>query len=54
VPPPLKAALTHGYTQAFLVAAGFLLFAAVVAGVLINIGKAAVQENDSADLAAQA
>jgi len=52
VPPPLKAALTHGYTQAFLVAAGFLLFAAVVAGILINIGKAAVQENDPADLAA--
>jgi EmrB/QacA subfamily drug resistance transporter len=46
VPPPLKAALTHGYTQAFLVGSGFLLVAAVVAGVLINIGKAAVQEND--------
>jgi EmrB/QacA subfamily drug resistance transporter len=51
VPPPLKAALTHGYTQAFLVASGFLLFAAVVAGVLINIGKAAVQEHDPAALA---
>ena len=51
VPPPLKAALTHGYTQAFLVGAGFLFVAAVVAGLLINIGKAAVRENDSGDLA---
>lgn len=50
VPPPLKAALTHGYTQAFLVGAGFLLLAAVVAGLLINIGKAAVQESDSGPL----
>lgn len=48
VPPPVKAALTHGYTQAFLVGAGFLFLAAVVAGILINIGKAAVRENDSA------
>jgi hypothetical protein len=48
VPPPLKAALTHGYTQAFLIGAGFLFLAAVVAGVLINIGKAAVRKNDSA------
>jgi EmrB/QacA subfamily drug resistance transporter len=48
VPPPVKAALTHGYTQGFLVGAGFLFLAAVVAGILINIGKAAVRENDSA------
>jgi len=47
VPPPVKVALSHGYAQAFLVGAGFLLLAAVVAGVLINIGKAAVRENDS-------
>lgn len=47
VPPPLKAALTHGYTQAFLVGAGFLFLAALVAGILINIGKDAVRENDS-------
>jgi len=46
LPPPLKAALTHGYTQAFMFSAGFLFLAAVVAGVLINIGKAAVREND--------
>jgi len=45
-PPPVKAALTHGYAQAFLVGAGFLLLAAVVAGLLINIGKAAAAEND--------
>jgi uncharacterized membrane protein len=48
VPPPVKAALTHGYTQGFLVGAGFLFLAAVVAGIMINIGKAAVRENDSA------
>jgi hypothetical protein len=47
LPPPLKAALTHGYTQAFLVGAGFLLAAAVVAGVLINIGNTAAAENDA-------
>ena len=47
-PPQVKAALTHGYTQAFLVGSGFLLLAAVVAGLLINIGKAAVREGDSA------
>ena len=47
-PPQVKAALTHGYTQAFLVGSGFLLLAAVVAGLLINIGKAAVRESDSA------
>src|SRR5664280_2437323 len=46
--PPVKAALTHGYTQAFMVGAGFLLVAAVLAGVLINIGKAAAEENDPA------
>jgi hypothetical protein len=46
LPPPVKAALTHGYTQAFMVGAGFLLAAAVVAGLLINIGKAAASEND--------
>jgi len=46
--PQVKAALTHGYTQAFLVGSGFLLLAAVVAGLLINIGKAAVRESDSA------
>jgi predicted MFS family arabinose efflux permease len=46
LPPPLKAALTHGYTQAFMFSAAFLFLAAVVAGVLINIGKAAVREND--------
>ena len=46
VPPPVKAALTHGYTQAFLAGAGLLLIAAVVAAVLINIGTAAVREND--------
>jgi predicted MFS family arabinose efflux permease len=39
VPPPLKAALTHGYTQAFLVGAGFLFVAALVAGLVINIGR---------------
>jgi hypothetical protein len=48
LPPPVKAALTHGYTQAFMVGAGFLLVAAVLAGVLINIGKAAAAENDPA------
>jgi MFS family permease len=48
LPPPVKAALTHGYTQAFLVGAGFLLVAAVLAGVVINIGKAAAAENDPA------
>jgi hypothetical protein len=46
LPPPLKAALTHGYTQAFMFSAGFLFLAAVVAAVLINIGKAAVRESD--------
>jgi len=46
LPPPVKAALTHGYTQAFLVGAGFLLVAAVVAGLLITIGKSAAAEND--------
>jgi len=45
-PPPLKAALTHGYTQAFMVGAGFLLVAAMVAGLLITIGNAAAAEND--------
>jgi len=49
VPPPVKAALTHGYAQGFLVGAGFLLVAAVVAGLLINIGKAAVRESDAAE-----
>ena len=48
LPVPVKAALTHGYTQAFLFGAGFLFLAAVVAGVLINIGKAAAAENDPA------
>jgi hypothetical protein len=52
IPPPMKAALTHGYTQAFLVGAGFLLVAAVLAGVLINIGKAAAAESDPAPRAA--
>jgi hypothetical protein len=42
----VKAALTHGYTQAFLVGAVFLLVAAVVAGLLITIGKAAAAESD--------
>ena len=51
LPPPVEAALTHGYTQAFLVGAGFLLAAAVVAGLLINIGKAAASENDPIPLA---
>jgi hypothetical protein len=51
VPPPVKAALTHGYTQGFLVGAGFLLLGAVVAALLINIGKAAVRENDVAEAA---
>jgi EmrB/QacA subfamily drug resistance transporter len=51
LPPPLKAALTHGYTQAFLVGAGFLLAAAVVAGVLINIGNTAAAENDAVPVA---
>ena len=46
LPPPVKAALTHGYTQAFMVGAGFLLVAAMVAGLLITIGKAAAAEND--------
>ena len=50
-PPPMKAALTHGYSQAFLVGAGFLLLAAAVAGLLLNIGKAAVRESDSASVA---
>src|SRR5674476_1688573 len=45
LPPPVKAALTHGYTQAFMVGAGFLLVAAMVAGLLITIGKAAAAEN---------
>src|SRR5664280_1421954 len=45
-PPPVKAALTHGYAQVFLVGAGFLLVAAMVAGLLITIGKAAAAEND--------
>jgi EmrB/QacA subfamily drug resistance transporter len=48
LPPPLKAALTHGYTQAFIFSAGFLFLAAIVAAVLINIGKAAVRESDPA------
>ena len=51
LPPPVKAALTHGYTQAFLVGAGFLLVAAVVAALLINIGKSAASENDPVPLA---
>jgi len=51
IPPPIRAALTHGYTQAFLVGAGFLLVAAFVAGALINIGPAAAAENDSAPAA---
>jgi len=45
--PPVKAALTHGYTQAFWVGAGLLFLAAIVAAALINIGREAVQENDS-------
>jgi EmrB/QacA subfamily drug resistance transporter len=48
LPPQVKAALTHGYTQAFLVGAGFLLIAALVAGVLINIDKTAAAEGDPA------
>jgi hypothetical protein len=51
VPPPIKAALTHGYTQAFLGGACFLFVAALVAGTLINIGKAAVRESDSRPVA---
>ncbi len=52
LPPPVKAALTHGYTQAFLVGAAFLLAAALVAALLINIGKAAVSENDPSPVVA--
>jgi EmrB/QacA subfamily drug resistance transporter len=51
VPPPIKAALTHGYTEAFLGGACFLFVAALVAGTLINIGKAAVRESDSSPIA---
>jgi predicted MFS family arabinose efflux permease len=48
LPPPLKAALTHGYTQAFLLGASILFVAAVVAAVMIDIGTASVRENDPA------
>ena len=50
-PPPVRAALTHGYAQAFLVGAGFLLVAAVVAALMINIGKTTASENHPVPLA---
>lgn len=40
-------ALTHGYTQAFLVGAGLLLVAAAVVAATIRLGRDAVQVEDS-------
>jgi EmrB/QacA subfamily drug resistance transporter len=42
----VPAGLTHGYTRAFMVSAGFLLLAAIVVLVLIRVGKDAVREDD--------
>jgi predicted MFS family arabinose efflux permease len=50
----LPAALTEGYTRAFLWGAGFLVVAAVVAGTMLTVGKDAAKEDDSADAAAVA
>lgn len=45
----LPAALTEGYTRAFLVGAGFLVAAAIVTAFMITIGKDAAAEDDEAD-----
>jgi EmrB/QacA subfamily drug resistance transporter len=47
----VPAGLTHGYTRAFMVSAGFLLLAAVVVLVLIRVGKDAVREDDDTPVA---
>ena len=44
----LPAALTEGYTRAFLAGSGFLLVAAVVTAFMITIGKDAAREDDMA------
>ena len=41
------AALTEGYTRAFAVGAGFLFAAAVVALIMLKVGKEAVLEDDA-------
>ena len=43
---PIPAALTEGYTRAFAVGAGFLFAAAVVAVLMLKVGKEAVLEED--------
>jgi EmrB/QacA subfamily drug resistance transporter len=47
VPAPLAAALTSGYTRAFFVGACFLLVAAVIAFLMVKVGKEAVAEDDT-------
>jgi EmrB/QacA subfamily drug resistance transporter len=42
----LPAALTEGYTRAFLVGAGFLVVAALVTAFMVTIGKDAAAEDD--------
>jgi EmrB/QacA subfamily drug resistance transporter len=44
----INPALTAGYTQAFLVGAGFLVLAAIVSFFMFTIGKDAVKEGDDA------
>jgi EmrB/QacA subfamily drug resistance transporter len=44
------AALTEGYTQAFLVGSGFLIAAAVVTGTMITVGKDAVKDESDDEI----
>ena len=46
-PAAIPAALTEGYTQAFAVGAAFLFAAAVVAFLMLKVGKEAVLEDDA-------
>jgi predicted MFS family arabinose efflux permease len=48
-PAGINPALTAGYTRAFLVGAGLLVFAAILAAVLFTVGKDAVKEADDED-----
>ena len=45
----VPAALTEGYTRAFLAGSGFLVVAAIVSATMITIGKDAAKEDDEAD-----
>ena len=47
----LPNALVAGYTRAFVVGAGFLIAAAVIAALLLNIGKEAAAEADEVPVA---